>query len=93
MEKRIISTANLRGTPGINSEGRVEMVAELTEIRPQDTPGEWVIVPAMRGENDALSLEYKLSYGCARGNADFTDFVNDPIRAGVCSILSLGLEK
>ena len=31
----------------------------------------------MDGHNDALSLEYKLDYGCARGNLNISDFVND----------------
>ncbi len=29
-------------------------------------------------ELDALSLEYKLSYGCATGNLDLSDVVNHP---------------
>lgn len=41
------------------------------------------------GGNDALSLEYKLNYGSALGNVKLTDFVNDPVRAGVCSVFSL----
>jgi hypothetical protein len=43
--------------------------------------------------SDALSLEYKLQYGCATRDLDIADIVNDPVRAGVCSILSLGFEE
>ena len=32
--------------------------------------------------NDALSLEYKLQYGCATGNLRLSDVVNDPTRLG-----------
>ena len=39
---------------------------------PQDWPGGYAVV----GENDALPLEYKLLYGCARRNVDIADFVN-----------------
>ena len=31
----------------------------------------------VRYENDALSLEYELMYGCARGELDIADVVND----------------
>jgi len=44
-------------------------------------------------EMDALPLEYKLQNGAACGNLDFTNFVNDPVRAGVCGIFGLSLEK
>ena len=44
-------------------------------------------------EMDALPLEYKLQNGAACGNLDFTNFVNDPVRAGICGIFGLGLEK
>ena len=42
---------------------------------------------------DALSLEYKLKYGCATGNLNIADVVNDPVRAGVCSVSSLGCQE
>lgn len=44
-------------------------------------------------EMDALPLEYKLLNGTAGRNIDVTNFVNDPIRAGVCGVFSLGLEE
>ena len=44
-------------------------------------------------ENDALPLEYKLQYGCAIRDLDVSDVVNDPVVAGVCSILSLRFKE
>lgn len=38
-------------------------------------------------DSDALSLEYKLKYGCATRDLNISDFVNNPVGAGVCRIL------
>lgn len=42
---------------------------------------------------DALSLEYKLKYGCAIGNLDISNIVNNPVGAGICSISRLSLQE
>ena len=45
------------------------------------------------GEMDALPLEYKLQNRAAGRNIDITNFVNDPVLAGVCGVFGLGLMK
>ena len=44
-------------------------------------------------ENDGLSLEYKLLYGNAFGNLDFSNFVNNPLVSGVVWISGYSLQK
>ena len=42
---------------------------------------------------DALSLEYKRDYGCARGQLEFADIVNNPMIASEFCRLGLSLPK
>ncbi len=43
--------------------------------------------------NDALSLEYKLKEGCAIGNFNVSDAVNNPFGLGIVWISGYGLQK
>ncbi len=60
----------------------------MTSPKPRAIPA--VAVPT---EMDALPLEYKLNNRYARGNLDIANVINDPVRAGVCGIYGLHLEK
>ena len=42
---------------------------------------------------DALSLEYQLEQGCAIGDLDLTDIVNNPVAAGLLWISGYGLQE
>ena len=42
---------------------------------------------------DGLPLEYKLYYGCARGNANLSDVIDDPNAFGPGGILCNSLEE
>ena len=42
---------------------------------------------------DGLSLEYKTNYGLALRDLDITNFVNNPIATGKCSVFGLGLQE
>ena len=43
--------------------------------------------------NDALSLEYKLKEGCAIGDFDVADAVNNPVGQGIVRIFGGRLQK
>ena len=47
----------------------------------------------MISPNDALSLEYKLGNGCAGRQAHLSDFIYDPLRDSIVSVLGSGLQE
>ena len=47
----------------------------------------------MISNNDALSLEYKLKEGCAIGNLDLSNIVNNPFAAGVLWVFGDSLQE
>jgi len=44
-------------------------------------------------ENDALSVEYELMYGCARRELHIADIVDDPAAFGEGGVLGSGFEE